>query len=89
MKEKEDEMMKGVKLDSGRLAGWGSWAGPDIKQKQIDPEELKRKRLQKLVLLFPFIIFACSKNKSRNVRMEQWTISLLMSKEIKDLLSIW
>ena len=36
-------------VESGRLAGWGSWAGPDIKRPKVDPEELKRKRLEKIV----------------------------------------
>jgi len=34
--------------DPKRLTGWGDWAGPDIKPKEIDPEELKRRRLEKL-----------------------------------------
>jgi U3 small nucleolar RNA-associated protein 14 len=41
--------MKNAKVEPGKLAGWGSWAGPDIKKKEIDVEELKRKRLEKFV----------------------------------------
>ncbi len=43
--------MKNVKLEGNRLAGWGSWAGPDIKKKEIDPELLRKRRMDKIVPL--------------------------------------
>eukprot|EP00826_Nyctotherus_ovalis_P042605 TRINITY_DN439_c0_g1_i3.p1 TRINITY_DN439_c0_g1~~TRINITY_DN439_c0_g1_i3.p1 ORF type:complete len:608 (+),score=217.54 TRINITY_DN439_c0_g1_i3:127-1950(+) len=48
-KEKEEEIEKSLPPEPGKLLGWGSWAGPDIKVKQVDPEELRRRRLERIV----------------------------------------
>lgn len=30
------------------MKGWGSWAGPGIKQKKVDPQEELRKKLKQI-----------------------------------------
>ena len=55
-------------MDSGKLTGWGSWAGPDIKQKEIDPEVLKRKRFEKIVRH----IYCYTEIERRKAKKEGW-----------------
>lgn len=44
--EKEAEQKEGK--DNKKMKGWGSWAGPGIQEKRVDPQEELRKKLKKI-----------------------------------------
>lgn len=45
---KQEDYERDIEPDNKKLKGWGNWAGPNLKEKKVDPRVEIRKKLAKI-----------------------------------------